>query len=212
MFTGLIEEMGELAEIKRGTKSASLRIRAKTVLEDVKVGDSISVNGICLTVTTFDQTSFTVDVMPETLERSSLGDARSNAKVNLERAMPMNGRFGGHIVSGHIDGMGRILSKTRDDNAVRIRITADKSILKYIIHKGSVTLDGISLTVSSLESDCFEVSIIPLTATDTTLLNKTVGDRINIECDLLGKYVERLMTFQDSSKVMNLDYLIENGF
>lgn len=204
--------MGELAEIKRGTKSASLRIRAKTVLEDVKVGDSISVNGICLTVTTFDQTSFTVDVMPETLERSSLGDARSNAKVNLERAMPMNGRFGGHIVSGHIDGTGRILSKTRDDNAVRIRITADKSILKYIIHKGSVTLDGISLTVSSLESDCFEVSIIPLTATDTTLLNKTVGDRINIECDLLGKYVERLMTFQDSSKVMNLDYLIENGF
>lgn len=204
--------MGELAEIKRGTKSASLRIRAKTVLEDVKVGDSISVNGICLTVTTFDQTSFTVDVMPETLERSSLGDARSNAKVNLERAMPMNGRFGGHIVSGHIDGTGRILSKTRDDNAVRIRITADKSILKYIIHKGSVTLDGISLTVSSLESDCFEVSIIPLTATDTTLLNKTVGDRINIECDLLGKYVERLMTFQDSSKVMNLDYLMENGF
>lgn len=212
MFTGLIEEMGELAEIKRGTKSASLRIRAKTVLEDVKVGDSISVNGICLTVTTFDQTSFTVDVMPETLERSSLGDARSNAKVNLERAMPMNGRFGGHIVSGHIDGTGRILSKTRDDNAVRIRITADKSILKYIIHKGSVTLDGISLTVSSLESDWFEVSIIPLTATDTTLLNKTVGDRINIECDLLGKYVERLMTFQDSSKVMNLDYLMENGF
>ncbi|QSX07722.1 riboflavin synthase [Alkalibacter rhizosphaerae] len=212
MFTGLIEEMGELAEIKRGTKSASLRIRAKTVLEDVKVGDSISVNGICLTVTSFDQTSFTVDVMPETLQRSSLGDAPSGARVNLERAMAMNGRFGGHIVSGHIDGTGRILSKTRDDNAVRIRITADKSILKYIIHKGSVTLDGISLTVASLGSQWFEVSIIPLTAADTTLLGKSVGDRINIECDLLGKYVERLMTFQDSSKVMDLDYLMENGF
>jgi riboflavin synthase len=212
MFTGLIEEIGELSDIKRGAKSAALRIQAKKVLEDVKVGDSISVNGICLTVTSFDQTSFAVDVMPETLQRSSLGEARSKSRVNLERAMPMNGRFGGHIVSGHIDGTGRIVTKKSDDNAVRIRIAAERTLLKYIIEKGSVALDGISLTVSAVGSDWFEVSIIPLTGSDTTLLDKTPGALINIECDPLGKYVERLLGFEKSSSVLDLNYLMEHGF
>lgn len=212
MFTGLIEEIGELAEIRRGAKSAILRINAKTVLEDVKIGDSISVNGICLTVTTFDQGSFTVDVMPETLQRSNLGDMQKNSKVNLERAMIMNGRFGGHIVSGHIDGTGKILTKTMDDNAVRVRIAAGRELLKYIVQKGSVALDGISLTVANASMDWFEVSIIPLTGADTTLLDKSPGDKINIECDQLGKYVERLLQFQDAKSVMDFDYLMENGF
>lgn len=204
--------MGELAEIRRGVKSAVLRIHADKVLEDVKQGDSISVNGICLTVTSFDKSSFTVDVMPETLLRSNLGDIQKSSKVNLERAMMLNGRFGGHIVSGHIDGTGKILTKTPDDNAVRIRITAEKDILKYIIQKGSVTLDGISLTVTTVNEDWFEVSIIPLTGSDTTLLGKNPGERINIECDQVGKYVERLLQFKDTKSVLDMDYLMENGF
>ncbi|MBF7096721.1 riboflavin synthase [Alkalibacter mobilis] len=211
MFTGLIEEIGEIIEIKRGTSSARMKIRAEKVLEDVKKGDSIAVNGICLTVTSFDKTCFYVDVMPETLRRSSLKDVQGTGKVNLERAMLMGGRFGGHIVSGHIDGTGRIISKIREDNAVRIKIQAEENLLKYIINKGSVALDGVSLTVASLGGEWFEVSIIPLTGEDTILLNKRLGDLVNIECDQLGKYVERLMGFKKEN-VLDLNYLIENGF
>jgi riboflavin synthase len=211
MFTGLIEETGEILEIKRGAKSARMKIAAQKVLEDVKIGDSICVNGICLTVTNFDASSFSVDVMPETVKASSLKEAGSKTKVNLERAMALGGRFGGHIVAGHIDGTGSIISKNRDENAVRIKISADKSLLKYIINKGSVALDGVSLTVASLGPDWFEVSIIPLTAKDTNLLDKRAGDPINIECDQVGKYIERLMKFSKNS-VMDLDYLAKNGF
>ncbi|SHE99285.1 riboflavin synthase [Alkalibacter saccharofermentans] len=211
MFTGLIEETGEILEIKRGALSARMKIAAHKVLEDVKVGDSICVNGICLTVTEFDASSFSVDVMPETIRASSLKEAGSNTKVNLERAMAMNGRFGGHIVAGHIDGTGKVISKNREENAVRIKIRADRPLLKYIINKGSIALDGVSLTVASLGADWFEVSIIPLTAEDTNLLDKRVGDPINIECDQVGKYIERLMEFKDDS-VMDLDYLSKNGF
>ncbi|HAE63045.1 MAG TPA: riboflavin synthase [Eubacteriaceae bacterium] len=211
MFTGLIEETGEILEIKRGAKSARMKIAAQKVLEDVKIGDSICVNGICLTVTNFDASSFSVDVMPETVKASSLKEAGSKTKVNLERAMALGGRFGGHIVAGHIDGTGSIISKNRDENAVRIKISADKSLLKYIINKGSVALDGVSLTVASLGPDWFEVSIIPLTAKDTNLLDKRAGDPINIECDQVGKYIERLMEFSKNS-VMDLDYLAKNGF
>ena len=211
MFTGLIEETGEILEIKRGALSARMKIKARKVLEDVKVGDSICVNGICLTVTDFDASSFSVDVMPETIRASSLKETGSKTKVNLERAMAMNGRFGGHIVAGHIDGTGKIISKNREENAVKIKIGADRPLLKYIINKGSIALDGISLTVASLGTDWFEVSIIPLTAEDTNLLEKRVGDAINIECDQVGKYIERLMEFKDDS-VMDLDYLAKNGF
>jgi riboflavin synthase len=211
MFTGLIEETGEILEIKRGTLSARMKIAAHKVLEDVKVGDSICVNGICLTVTEFDASSFSVDVMPETIRASSLKEAGNKTKVNLERAMAMNGRFGGHIVAGHIDGTGKVISKHREENAVRIKIRADRPLLKYIINKGSIALDGVSLTVASLGTDWFEVSIIPLTGEDTNLLEKRVGDDINIECDQVGKYIERLMEFKDGS-VMDLDYLVKNGF
>lgn len=193
MFTGIIEEVGSVASIRKGAHSCVLTVNASRVLEDVHLGDSIATNGVCLTVTSFTSHSFSADVMHETLNRSSLGSLHIGSLVNLERAMLAGGRFGGHIVSGHIDGVGTISSIKEDDNAVWYTVEAPSNILRYIIEKGSITLDGISLTVAKVTNSNFSVSIIPHTRAQTNLASKKVGDVLNLENDLVGKYVERLM-------------------
>lgn len=193
MFTGIIEEVGSVASIRKGAHSCVLTVNASRVLEDVHLGDSIATNGVCLTVTSFTSHSFSADVMHETLNRSSLGSLHIGSPVNLERAMLAGGRFGGHIVSGHIDGVGTISSIKEDDNAVWYTVEAPSNILRYIIEKGSITIDGISLTVAKVTNSNFSVSIIPHTRAQTNLASKKVGDVLNLENDLVGKYVERLM-------------------
>lgn len=189
MFTGIIEETGTVKSVGGG----KINISAKTVLEGTKVGDSIAVNGVCLTVTSMSDSNFTADVMNETLNRSSLGYLKSGSKVNLERAMSAEGRFGGHIVSGHIDGTG-IISKLEDDgNAVWVYIKASTDILNLIIEKGSIAIDGISLTVAKISNEDFAVCVIPHTGKETTLLSKKTGDIVNLENDVIGKYVQKLM-------------------
>lgn len=185
--------MGSVASIRKGAHSCVLTVNASRVLEDVHLGDSIATNGVCLTVTSFTSHSFSADVMHETLNRSSLGSLHIGSPVNLERAMLAGGRFGGHIVSGHIDGVGTISSIKEDDNAVWYTVEAPSNILRYIIEKGSITLDGISLTVAKVTNSNFSVSIIHHTRAQTNLASKKVGDVLNLENDLVGKYVERLM-------------------
>ena len=216
MFTGIVEEMGQIRSIVRGASSAVLSIEANLILEDLKIGDSVAVNGVCLTATSIGAGGFTADVMHETLNRSSLGALQKGSHVNLERAMLANGRFGGHIVSGHIDGTGTIGSIQKDDNALWYTILADAKLLRYIVEKGSVTIDGISLTVADVQSDRFAVSLIPHTAKVTVLGEKRTGDIVNLETDILGKYVEKLMkpaveeTKQKSG--ITMEFLAENGF
>lgn len=239
MFTGIIEEIGHVRSMPAAGRAGQLGILAHTVLEDVHLGDSIAVNGVCLTVTTYGSDMFTVDVMPETLSRSSLGQLRIGSPVNLERAMQMGGRFGGHIVSGHIDGTGTIISRTPDQNAIRLRIGCDEHITALIVEKGSICIDGVSLTVSGVFNDGFEVSIIPHTGEATILLDKRAGETVNLENDVVGKYVQRLlgnalgagadlsaaaealgltagppgqMTSRHSSGGITMEYLREHGF
>ena len=193
MFTGITEETGIVRSVKKGARSAVLTIGASGILKDIKTGDSISVNGICLTVTSFTPTEFTADVMHETMIRSCLSRLPSGSMVNLERAMPANGRFGGHIITGHIDGTGIIRSMERDGNAIWYTIRTTKEILRYIVEKGSIGIDGISLTVARLSENDFSVSVIPHTARQTTLSVKRVGDTVNLENDCVGKYVEKFL-------------------
>ncbi|MFR2011548.1 MAG: riboflavin synthase, partial [Christensenellales bacterium] len=176
MFTGIIEETGKVEAVAKGSNSAVITIAAVKVLEDTKIGDSIAVNGVCLTVTSISGRKFSADVMAETLRRSSLGSLKHGSMVNLERAMAANGRFGGHIVSGHIDGVGVISSFEKEDNAVWVEIETPAKILRYIVEKGSITIDGISLTVAKLTDSSFAVSVIPHTGEETTLLNRNPGD------------------------------------
>lgn len=215
MFTGLIEEIGTLRAVHRGAHSAVLSIGAKAILSDLKIGDSVAVNGVCLTVTTQDSGGFTADVMHETLRRSALGSLLPGSHVNLERAMPADGRFGGHIVSGHIDGTGRIVARQADDNAVWYTVAASPDLLRYLVEKGSIAIDGISLTVASVEAERFSVSVIPHTAAVTILGEKRPGDIVNLEADLIGKYVEKLLYSQapaQSKRGISLEFLAENGF
>ncbi len=193
MFTGIVEEVGTVAGIRKGAHSCVLTVNASTVLEDVHLGDSIATNGVCLTVTSFTPSSFSADVMHETLNRSSLGALRPGSPVNLERAMLAGGRFGGHIVSGHIDGTGTIASVDADDNAVWYRIQTAPAVLRYIVEKGSIAIDGISLTVAKVDASSFSVSIIPHTRAQTNLAKKGPGSIVNLENDCVGKYVERLL-------------------
>lgn len=193
MFTGIIEEIGEIAAIKNGVRSCALTVKGNVIFGDLKIGDSVAVNGVCLTAASINGNTFTADVMAETIRRSNLGTLKIGSEVNLERAMPANGRFGGHIVSGHIDGTGFVRSLVREDNAVWVTVTADERIMKYIVEKGSAAIDGISLTVARVYKDAFAVSIIPHTGAQTTLLSKKTGDRVNLECDIVGKYVEKLV-------------------
>lgn len=216
MFTGLVEEIGKIKKIDKSGNSAKITISANKILKEVKLGDSISTNGVCLTVTKFTGNEFAVDVMPETMNRSNLGDLKTGSKVNLERAMQVGDRFGGHIVSGHIDGVGYITNLKNEDNATWISIEINAGILKYIVEKGSVAIDGISLTVAYVDEKIFKVSLIPLTKEETTLLSKGIGEKVNIECDVIGKYVERLMNFNKKEEKINdkisMDFLRENGF
>lgn len=215
MFTGLIEEIGVLHTIVKGAKSAKLTIYSNKVLQGIEVGDSISTNGVCLTVVSFSDKSFTVDVMPETMGRSNLGRLKSGNKVNLERALKLGDRLGGHMVSGHIDGVGHIKAIEEEDNATWITIEAEQNLLKYIIEKGSIAVDGTSLTVAYVDREVFKVSIIPLTKEETTLLNKKIGEDVNLECDMVGKYIERFAMFNKDSNMhstINMDFLRENGF
>lgn len=218
MFTGIIEEIGTISSVAEGSLSAVITIQASKVLEGSQAGDSIAVNGVCLTVTSIHGGLFTADVMAETLRRSSLGNLSKGSRVNLERAMHANGRFGGHIVSGHIDGTGTIVSKAREDNAVWVTVNTDKHILKYIVEKGSVAIDGTSLTVAAVnDSDStFSVSVIPHTGKETIILSKGAGDIVNLENDVIGKYVERLLAFKEepvnSAPEITMNFLMENGF
>lgn len=213
MFTGIIEEVGQVARIGGG----NLVIDCHKVLEDVQLGDSIAVNGVCLTVTHFDKSSFTADVMPETVRRTSLAELKKGSPVNLERALTLASRLGGHIVSGHIDGTGEIVQFADEGNAILMTVSADSSLLRYIVEKGSVALDGISLTVAKVTDSNFTVSLIPHTREVTNLGSKKIGSPINIETDVLGKYVEKMLKGSSSAPAkaqsnMTLDFLRENGF
>ncbi|MFA8437954.1 riboflavin synthase [Pueribacillus sp. YX66] len=214
MFTGIIEEVGTIANIKQSSNSSVLNIAAKKILSDVALGDSISVNGICLTVTSFSSTCFTVDVMPETVKSTSLRSLKIGSSVNLERAVAANGRFGGHFVTGHVDGIGKIIAKRPVENAVYYDISAPKELLNYIILKGSIAIDGTSLTVFGVSEQSFTISLIPHTLSETILGVKEVGDVVNIECDMLGKYVERFIGQQENENKSQLTKAIldENGF
>lgn len=215
MFTGIVEELGKIMSVKKGAESCQLEISASKVLENTKIGDSIAVNGICLTVTSLSASSFSADVMAETLRRTSLSSLKSGSFVNLERAMLADGRFGGHIVSGHIDGTGIIKEFKNEGNAVWVTVNADMNILKYIVEKGSVAIDGISLTVADVSNSFFKVSIIPHTQNETTLLMKKTGDKVNLECDVIAKYVEKMLYTRHSisnKKGITMDLLYENGF
>lgn len=215
MFTGIVEEMGTIRSIRKGPHSAIIEIQAKVVLEAIHIGDSIAVNGVCLTATSFTANSFTADVMHETLNRSSLASLKPGSRVNLERAMAANGRFGGHIVSGHVDGLGTILSTLRDDNAIWYTIGTSPEVLRYIVEKGSITIDGISLTVARVDSQSFSISAIPHTVAVTVLQDRKPGDKVNLETDIIGKYVEKLLQPKETPKEesgITWDFLVKYGF
>ena len=215
MFTGIVEELGSVRRVLPGARAGKIVIGARKVLEDVHIGDSIAVNGVCLTVVAAQADEFTADVMPETLRKSGLGQLKAGDPVDLERAMPANGRFGGHIVSGHIDGVGRIVEMRREENAVVVTISAPAQVLALIVEKGSIAIDGISLTVAALTRTAFSVSLIPHTADQTVLLKKRVGDVVNLENDIVGKYVQRLLGQAGAgagASALTLEYLQANGF
>ena len=215
MFTGLVEEVGTVERIVRGRHSAVLTIGADKVLAGTRIGYSIAVNGACLTVVDLPAGRFSADVMHETLDRSALAQLRPGSPVNLERAMPADGRFGGHIVAGHVDGVGTIAELRRDDNALWITIQASPAVLRYIVEKGSVAVDGVSLTVARVEADRFWVSVIPHTAAQTVLARRRQGDAVNLEADLIGKYVEKLTapaTTPPRSSGITREFLTQNGF
>ncbi|WP_425061026.1 Riboflavin synthase [Sporomusa carbonis] len=215
MFTGLVEELGKVKSIVRGAKSVRLTVSARKVLDDVKLGDSIAVNGTCLTVVAFSQDWFTADVMPETVDRTALAGLKPGDTVNLERSLRVGDRLGGHIVSGHIDGVGVILAKEQNDNAVIVKISAGPEVMRYIIKKGSIAVDGTSLTVIDFGADWFTVSLIPHTAAMTTVGIKTTGEPVNLESDVIGKYVEKLLGLNQASKPtekITLGFLEQHGF
>ncbi|WCF06269.1 riboflavin synthase [Paenibacillus thiaminolyticus] len=218
MFTGLVEEVGLLQAVTKRGEAMVLHIRAAKVLEGMKIGDSIAVNGVCLTAVSYDSGSFMADVMPETFRHTNLKDLQPGAPVNLERAMAADGRFGGHIVQGHVDGLARIMRRTAQANAVVFEFLAeDPGMAKYMIPRGSVTVDGISLTLTRAEEGVFAVSIIPHTLAETALHGKQPGDTVNIECDVLAKYVDHLLAFgsrsaaSGSSRISSA-FLAEHGF
>lgn len=194
MFTGIIEEIGTIQDIRQSGESMVIKLGAKRVLDDVKLGDSIAVNGVCLTVTSFSTGHFTVDVMPETIRVTSLQGLGRGAKVNLERAMSAGGRFGGHFVSGHVDGTGTVLARTSEHNAVYYQIGIGPDLRHYMVEKGSVAVDGTSLTIFAVDEKSFTISIIPHTLEETIIGSKGVGDLVNIECDMVGKYIEQFIT------------------
>lgn len=216
MFTGIVEEKGKVISLKKSDKSCVLEIAANVVTQQLAIGDSVAVNGVCLTMVFVGKTSFCADVMNQTLKMSSLGSLKTGDSVNLERAMPANGRFGGHIVSGHIDGVGEIISVKPDANAIWYTVSAAPELMRYIVDKGSVALDGISLTVARVNETSFSVSVIPHTAKMTVLGDKRTGDKVNIENDIIAKYIEKLTMPPIAQKAeksgITMEFLTENGF
>lgn len=214
IFTGIIEETGTVNRIERGTNSSRINVGASRVLEATKIGDSIAINGVCLTVTTLGSNYFTADIMAETLAKTNLGQTKNGQLVNLERAVRLGDRMGGHLVQGHVDGVGVIAEQKKMDIATILRVKAEAELLAYVVKKGSIAIDGISLTVADLLADSFTVSLIPHTGANTTLGFKGPGDSVNLETDIIGRYVERLLTRspdrQDSK--LNMGFLAENGF
>ncbi len=218
MFTGIVEEIGVIQRIEQNNLSSTMTIKASKVLEDTVIGDSIAVNGTCLTVTGMGSGYFQADIMAETVRRTGFANFKPGTKVNLERALTLNKRLGGHIVSGHIDGCGTVVDMKQEENAVWVTIEAKREILKGIIEKGSIAIDGISLTVAYVDEHIFKVSIIPHTGEETTLLERKPGDLVNLECDMIGKYVEKLLFFgkeekktEEKSKI-DEDFLKQYGF
>ncbi|MBS6510019.1 MAG: riboflavin synthase [Paraclostridium bifermentans] len=216
MFTGIVEEIGTITHIKNGVKSSKLIINCNKVLETTEIGDSICTNGVCLTVTNINKGTFEADVMAETIRKSNLNTFKIGSKVNLERALSLSTRLGGHLVSGHIDGIGYIKDLKKEDSAIWITIKTSVDILRYIVYKGSITIDGISLTIAYVDDDVFKVSIISHTLQQTILSSKNIGDSVNLECDIIGKYVEKLLEINKPNKQqannINEIFLKENGF
>lgn len=215
IFTGIIEEMGTVQGIQRGNNSFKINIAARKVLQDTKVGDSIAVDGVCLTVTKYEAGHFLADVMPETMEKTTLKLLKNGSQVNLERALRLSDRLGGHLVQGHVDGIGTIAQKDKNDIAIIYKINAPPAVLKYTVTKGSIAIDGISLTVIDVTSDYLTVSLIPHTAHLTTLGGKNAGKQVNLESDLIGRYVEKLMQTGDDikeQKGLDMNFLSEHGF
>lgn len=218
MFTGIIEEIGTVKSIK----SKVITIEADKIFEDLKLGDSVAVNGTCLTVSSFSNKIFNADITSETLNRTNLGDLKSGFKVNLERALTLNGRLGGHIVSGHVDGIGIIKSISRNSKDIILTVEVPFDLMKYIIEKGSVAVDGISLTIAKVNKNNFSIALIPHTFKETSLYYKKKGDKVNIENDIIGKYVEKLLFFNNANSEeiknkstnsnINMEFLIKNGF
>lgn len=219
MFTGIVEETGSIMSISGGSNSGVVRILCQKILSDLKIGDSVAVNGVCLTVSQKDRNGFSADVMPETIRRSGLGQLKTGSAVNLERAMAADGRFGGHIVSGHIDGTGKIRSLRKEENALWMEVECSPELMELIVEKGSICIDGISLTVARTGNDYFSVSLIPHTAAVTTMKDRKRGDLVNLETDIIGKYVKKLMSLQVSqpssesqNNPISMQFLAEYGF
>ena len=212
MFTGIIEEVGHIKSLHRGAKSFTLEVEASKVMEGTQVGDSIATNGVCLTVTSLTGHGFTADVMPETVQRTALGELTAGSPVNLERALSLQTRLGGHIVSGHIDGTGRISDRRQDDTALWLTVECDSRLLRYIIEKGSITIQGVSLTVARVDDRSFAVSLIPHTQAATTLHQARIGDRVNLENDIIAKYVEKMLGKNNDPDSGIMEKLAQNGF
>ncbi|MDS1030302.1 riboflavin synthase [Bacillota bacterium LX-D] len=213
MFTGIIEELGQVVDNKRSSAKNYLKIKAEKVLLGTKVGDSIAVNGVCLTVTKLEKNAFFADVMPETYRKTTLESLKLGEKVNLERAVAADGRFGGHFVSGHIDGSGEICKVQREENAVLLAINVSSDLLPYIIPKGSIAIDGTSLTVAAVSAQGFSVSLIPHTFQETNLQFKSQGDKVNLETDLMAKYLANFLTnLKDQKSKLSIDYLTKLGY
>ncbi|MEI8006793.1 MAG: riboflavin synthase [Bacteroidota bacterium] len=212
MFTGIIEAIGIVKSVSKGAKSFSMLITSDVVASGLGPGDSVNTNGACLTVTSLAQDSFTVDVMPETMRRTNLGALKQGSPVNLERALQLSSRLGGHLVSGHIDGTGLIRKLKKEDNAIWITVSTGAEILRYLIPKGSVSLDGISLTVVHVDKESFDVSLIPHTMAVTTLKDKKAGDTLNIECDMVAKYIEKFTGNTGHGSGLDREFLDKYGF
>lgn len=211
MFTGIIEEIGRIQQLGRTGSNNFVEIGCQKILSDLKLGDSIAVNGICLTVKSFDSESFVADVMPVTFQKTNLKMCKIGDFVNLERALRLNSRLGGHLVSGHIDGTGKILSRQNLENAVLYKISLESELRKYLIPQGSVCLDGISLTISKIGDNFFEVSIIPETLNNTIMQYRNVGNYLNIEADMVGKYIYNFLKI-DEKHALSMNFLKEHGF
>ncbi len=214
MFTGLIEDLGTLQEIRTGTDQAQLTVATGLPMSELTLGESIAVNGVCLTVTSFGGGAFCADVSPETLNCTSLGRLSRGDRVNLERALRLSDRLGGHLVTGHVDGLGRIVEHRKHGNAWLFKFQIDAAVNSFLVAKGSVTIDGISLTVNEVFEDCFSLTIIPHTLTMTTLQDRKIGDEVNIETDLIGKYVARFLQdgAADKPQGVTMDILAKHGF